>query len=169
MTKAPQEAFVPLRTPLFRGERRLRIALVGMPNCGKSTLFQAVASTSVTTGELGGTHRAWRECSVQVGLDEARVVDLPSVTTLHDLDRDDLVTMQYLLWGDELPPVSIHEPGGPPAPFAPPDVIIHIGDIEAVSPHSERLACAGATRIEVSLDTAIILPFRTIIRPRLGH
>jgi GTPase SAR1 family protein len=40
---------IPLRGPLYRGERRLRIALVGLPNSGKSTLFAAVSSTSVQT------------------------------------------------------------------------------------------------------------------------
>ena len=58
MKAAPRATAIPLRTPLFRGERRLRIALVGMPNSGKSTLFQAVSSTSIRTGELAGTHRA---------------------------------------------------------------------------------------------------------------
>jgi len=137
MKKAPREAAIPLRTPLYRGERRLRIALVGMPNSGKSTLFNAVSSTSIRTGELGGTHRAYNECAVQIGLDEARVVDLPSILTLHDLPHDDLVALQYLLWGDELPPVKVHEPGGPPAPFAPPDVIIQVMDATALERHLE--------------------------------
>ena len=137
MKKAPREAAIPLRIPLYRGERRLRIALVGMPNSGKSTLFNAVSSTSIRTGELGGTHRAYNECAVQIGLDEARVVDLPSIHTLHDLPHDDLVALQYLLWGDELPPVKVHEPGGPPAPFAPPDVIIQVMDATALERHLE--------------------------------
>jgi len=137
MKKAPREAAIPLRMPLYRGERRLRIALVGMPNSGKSTLFNAVSSTSIRTGELGGTHRAYNECAVQIGLDEARVVDLPSIHTLHDLPHDDLVALQYLLWGDELPPVKVHEPGGPPAPFAPPDVIIQVMDATALERHLE--------------------------------
>ena len=128
---------IPFRTPLFRGERRLRIALVGMPNSGKSTLFQAVSSTSIRTGELAGTHRAYGECAVQVGLDEARVIDLPSIHSLHHLDHDDRVTLQYLLWGDELPPVSVHEPGGPPAPFSPPDVIVQVVDATNLERHLE--------------------------------
>ena len=37
MKAALHTTVIPLRTPLFRGERRLRIALVGMPNSGKST------------------------------------------------------------------------------------------------------------------------------------
>jgi ferrous iron transport protein B len=137
MKTPPHETAVPLRTPLFRGERRLRIALIGMPNSGKSTLFQAVSSTAVQTGELTGTHRAYRACTVQIGLDEAQLVDLPSVHSLHELPHDDLVTLQYLLWGDELPPVSLHEPGGPPAPFAPPDVIVQVIDATALERHLE--------------------------------
>jgi ferrous iron transport protein B len=137
MKKARQVAAIPLREPLYRGKRRLRIALVGMPNSGKSTLFNAVSSTSIRTGELGGTHRAYNECAVQIGLDEARLVALPSIQTLHDLPPDDLVALQYLLWGDELPPVKVHEPGGPPAPFAPPDVIIQVMDATALARHLE--------------------------------
>ena len=55
MKPSPQITNIPLQTPLFRGERRLRIALVGMPGSGKSTLFQAVSSTAVTSGELVGS------------------------------------------------------------------------------------------------------------------
>ena len=137
MKAAPRATAIPLRTPLFRGKRRLRIALVGMPNSGKSTLFQAVSSTSIRTGELAGTHRAYGECAVQIGLDEARVIDLPSIHSLHHLEHDDRVTLQYLLWGDELPPVSVHEPGGPPAPFSPPDVIIQVVDATNLERHLE--------------------------------
>ncbi len=137
MNKPAHATAIPLRTPLFRGVRRLRIALVGMPSSGKSTLFKAVSSTSIRTGELAGTRRAYGECAVQIGLDEARVVDLPSIHSLHHLEHDDRVALQYLLWGDELPPVSVHEPGGPPAPFAPPDVIIQVVDATALERHLE--------------------------------
>lgn len=126
--KTRQEATIPLRQPLYRGSRRLRVALLGMPNSGKSTLFKAVSSTSVQTGELAGTTRSYERCLVQVGLDEASVIDLPSVDSLYHRKHDDQVTMEYLLWGDQRPPVSAHEPGGPPAPFAPPDVIIQVVD-----------------------------------------
>src|SRR3990172_1215199 len=131
------EFTVPLRTPLFRGERRLRIALVGMPNAGKSTLFSAVSSTSPRTGELAGTHRVYGECIVQIGLDEASVIDLPSIHSLHHLAQDDLAALKYLLWGDERPPVSVHEPDGPPAPFAPPNLIIQVVDATSLESHLE--------------------------------
>ena len=137
MKRSAAEATVPLRTPLFRGERQLRIALVGLPNSGKSTLFNAVSSTAIQTGELAGTGRAFGECAVQIGLDEARLIDLPSIHSLHHLDHDDRVAVQYLLWGDQRPPVAGHEPGEPPAPFTPPDVIVQVVDATALERHLE--------------------------------
>ncbi len=128
---------IPLQQPLLRGEQRLRIALVGQPGCGKSTLFQAVSATSIFRGELVGTRKDYRESRVQVGLDEASVVDLPSIGTLHHLPADDRVTLKYLLWGDRRPPVSDHEGEPPPAPFAPPQVLIQVVDATALQPSLE--------------------------------
>ena len=128
---------VALHTPLFRGARRLRIALVGMPNAGKSTLFNAVSSTAPHSGKLIGAERAYGECTVQIGLDEASVIDLPSIHTLQHAEQDDVATLKYLLWGDERPPVSAHEVGGPPAPFAPPDLIIQVVDATSLERHLE--------------------------------
>jgi ferrous iron transport protein B len=128
---------VSIQAPLFRGKKHLRIALVGMPNSGKSTLFQAVSATSIHTGELAGTHSSYGECPVQIGLDEARLVSLPSIQSLNNLPHEDLVTLQYLLWGDQMPLVSAHEQSEPPAPFAPPDVIIQVIDATALERHLE--------------------------------
>jgi ferrous iron transport protein B len=138
MTQAPPHITrIALPLPLYRGARRLRIALVGLPNSGKSTIFAAVASTSVQTGALAGSDRAYDECAVQIGLDEARVIDLPSIRSPHHLESDDRAALKYLLWGDERPPVSQHEPDGPPVPFAPPDVIVQVVDATALEHHLE--------------------------------
>ena len=138
MAHAPHStATVALNLPLFRGERRLRIALVGLHNSGKSTLFEAVSSTSVQRGTLAGTERAYDECAVQIGFDEAQLIDLPSLHSLRHLEAGDRAAFKYLLWGDERPPVSVHEPGGPPAPFAPPDVIVQVIDATTLQNHLE--------------------------------
>lgn len=131
------ETAVKIQTPLFRGANRLHIALVGIPNSGKSTLFKAVSSTAPQSGELAGSVRAYRECKVQIGMDEASLIDLPSIHSLHHLEPDDLVTLKYLFWGDERPPVSAHEATPAPAPFAPPDVIIQVADATNLARHLE--------------------------------
>ncbi|MDH5631601.1 MAG: ferrous iron transporter B [Gammaproteobacteria bacterium] len=131
------ESIIPVSDSLFRGSRTLRIALVGMPNSGKSTLFNAVASTAVQKGELTGTHKLYGECRVQVGLDQADLIDLPSIHSLLQQADDDRATLKYLLWGDQPAPISAHEASGPPAPFSPPDVIIQVIDATSLDRHLE--------------------------------
>lgn len=131
------EHSIMLHTPLLRGARRLRIALVGLPGAGKTTLFDAVSSTAPQTGQLTNTHRIYRACTVQIGLDEASVVDLPSLSSLHHLQDEDLGTLKYLLWGNDRPPVTAHEQGAAPAPFEPPDLIVQVADATNLQSHLE--------------------------------
>jgi len=130
-------ATVALRTPLFRGERSLRIALVGAPGGGKSTLFRDVQATAVKTAPLAGSRHAYEECALQLGLDEARLVKLPSLRTLTDLADEDRPTLKYLLWGDRPATVSRHDRDASPAPFGPPDVIVQVVDATALERHLE--------------------------------
>ena len=126
-----------LSGPYYRGSQRLRIALVGQPNSGKSTLFHAVASTSVDRGHLAGTDAAYQRCNVQIGLDEMELVDLPAFRSLQNLQGDDLEGLKYLLWGDSRPMISAHEGDEPPAPFSRPDMLIHIVDASTLLRHLE--------------------------------
>lgn len=106
---------VAVHHPLLRGARRLRIALVGLPGSGKTTLFDAVSSTAPQQGELTDTHRVYRACTVQIGLDEASVVALPSLSSVHHLQHDDLSTLKFLLWGNDRPPSPPTSPVHPRA------------------------------------------------------
>ena len=128
---------VPLRTPLYRGARGLRIALVGAHGGGKRTLFRAVQSTAVRSATLAGTRGTYEECAVQAGLDEARLIHLPSIRTLRNLEGAELAALKYVLWGDRPAPVSAHDPQGPPAPFEPPDVVMQVVDATALERHLE--------------------------------
>ncbi len=131
------EARVPLPERLYRGERRLRIALVGMPHSGKSTLFNAVASTSTFRGRMAGSDHGYGECRVQIGLDEADLIDLPGIASLSGLDPAGRGVLKYLLWGDDPPLVSRHDPEGPPAPFSAPDVIVQVIDASLLAQQLE--------------------------------
>ena len=140
MTKQQEDGAslsVPLSGPFYRGSRRLRIALVGQPNSGKSTIFHAVASTSVDHGQLAGTDAAYQRCTVQIGMDEVELIDLPAMYSLRNLQGDDLEGLKYLLWGDSRPPISVHESAQPPAPFSRPDMLIHIVDASTLHRHLE--------------------------------
>ena len=127
---------ISLHTPLRRGERRVRIALLGLPGAGTSTLFEAVRSTAPQHGTLNGD-RPYQTCTVQIGLDEAQVVDLPSVESLHHLYDGDLGVLQYLLWGNAPPPVTAHESATVPAQLEHPDCIIQVIDATNLARHLE--------------------------------
>ncbi|HKI60992.1 MAG TPA: ferrous iron transport protein B [Mariprofundaceae bacterium] len=135
ISEAKFQEQVVLSGPFYRGSTRLRIALVGQPNSGKTTLFHAVASTSIDHGQLAGTDKDYQRCTVQIGMDEAELVDLPAMYSLQNLHGDDLEGLKYLLWGDARPKISVHEGAEPPAPFSRPDMLIHIVDASSLDRH----------------------------------
>jgi ferrous iron transport protein B len=137
VSRRSKTASVPVPGVLLRGARRVRIALVGLPGSGTSTLFSAVASTAVRSGPLAQTGRTYEECEVDVGLDQARVTRLPRVRSLRDSSGSDRAALKHLLWGDERPLVSADEPEGGPAPNHAPDVIVQVVDATALERHLE--------------------------------
>ena len=132
---AAATASIPLHGPLLRGERRPRVALIGRFGAGKSSIFEAAASPVVQHERLAGIGGAYRECVVDVGLDQISLVDLPSIASLHQLNGHDQTVLQYLLWGDRWPPSARPEHAPPPpeaSAFAAPDVIVHVVDATAL-------------------------------------
>ena len=144
---------ITLHDHVYRGENRLRVALVGQPNSGKSTIFHAVASTSYRTGKLTGTHKPYAECPVQIGVDEVHLVDLPDLYSLRGLQGDDLEALKYLLWGEDRPLISRHERCEPPAPFSRPDVLVYVIDASALQQSLEL----GLELSELGLPVVVAL------------
>ena len=60
----------------------MRIALIGQPNCGKSTLFNQVAGYKAETGNFSGTTVSFTENRVRVAGEVIELVDLPGTYTL---------------------------------------------------------------------------------------
>ena len=124
-------ACISLNAPLLRGKRSPRVALIGRRGAGKSSIFETAASPEVQHEHLAGVGGAYRECVVDVGLDQISLVDLPSIDSLHRLTPHDQVVLMYLLWGDRWPqPARPEQAILPPAgsDFAAPDVIVHVID-----------------------------------------
>jgi ferrous iron transport protein B len=80
------------------------IALIGNPNCGKTTLFNALTGANQRTGNWPGVTVDRKEGQFQINGDEITLVDLPGVYSLDveegETGMDELVARDYLLSGE---------------------------------------------------------------------
>lgn len=75
----------------------MRFALIGQPNCGKSTMFNQVAGYRAETGNFAGTTVTFTETKVRVLGDVAELVDLPGTYTLLGTNPAERVVLDYML------------------------------------------------------------------------
>ncbi len=74
----------------------MRFALVGQPNCGKSTLFNQVAGYKAETGNFAGTTVSYTASKVRVMGEVVELVDLPGTYTLSGSSPAEQETIRYL-------------------------------------------------------------------------
>jgi ferrous iron transport protein B len=77
----------------------IRVALVGQPNCGKSTLFNHLVGYKATTSNLPGTTVEFLKSEALIEGQRVQIVDLPGTYALTALDRAEAETRNYLLAG----------------------------------------------------------------------
>ncbi|MBI9048427.1 MAG: ferrous iron transport protein B [Anaerolineaceae bacterium] len=75
----------------------MKIALIGQPNCGKSTLFNQVAGYRAETGNFSGTTVTFTETKVRVLGEVVQLVDLPGTYTLKGTNPAEREVFNYLL------------------------------------------------------------------------
>jgi ferrous iron transport protein B len=75
----------------------MKVALIGQPNCGKSTLFNQVAGYKAETGNFSGTTVTYTETNVRVLGEVIRLVDLPGTYTLKGTNPAEREVFNYLI------------------------------------------------------------------------
>ncbi len=74
----------------------MRVALIGQPNCGKSTLFNQIAGYKAETGNFTGTTVTFTESRVRVSGEVLEVVDLPGTYSLSGTNPAEREAGRYL-------------------------------------------------------------------------
>lgn len=123
-----------------RGARdTLRVALVGNPNTGKSTLFNALVGMRQRVGNYPGVTVEKKSGRCTQGPWTVEVVDLPGVVSLAVTSADELITLEVLCG---------LRPDTPP-----PDVVVLVVDAS----HLDRQLYLVGQVLELGLPTVVVL------------
>jgi ferrous iron transport protein B len=74
----------------------VRIALVGQPNCGKSTLFNSVSGYKAVVSNFPGTTIEFVSSKIRLNNREFELVDLPGIYSLSAPDTEEQLSRDYL-------------------------------------------------------------------------
>ena len=84
--------------PHAHDTRPWRVALVGNPNCGKTTLFNALTGSNQYVGNWPGVTVEKKEGEARMGEMKFTVVDLPGIYSLSPYSMEELVARKFILW-----------------------------------------------------------------------
>lgn len=77
----------------------VKIALVGQPNCGKSTIFNQVSGYKTVVSNFPGTTVEYVCSDVCIDMERFDLVDLPGIYDLSSPEKDELLARDFLLKG----------------------------------------------------------------------
>ena len=83
-----------------------RFALVGNPNCGKTTLFNEITGSTQYVGNWPGVTIEKKEGKARKISADVKVIDLPGIYSLSPYTMEEIVARDYIL--DEKPDVLIN-------------------------------------------------------------
>ena len=87
------------------GDTQIKIALAGNPNCGKTTLFNALTGSNQFVGNWPGVTVEKKEGKLKKH-DGVTVTDLPGIYSLSPYTLEEVVARNYLI--DEKPDVILN-------------------------------------------------------------
>jgi ferrous iron transport protein B len=77
--------------------REIKLALVGNPNCGKTTLFNALTGSNQYVGNWPGVTVEKKEGRAQVDGQPVTVVDLPGIYSLSPYSMEEIVARDFIV------------------------------------------------------------------------
>jgi len=78
-------------------QKPLVVAVAGNPNCGKSTLINAIAGSRLQVGNWPGVTVEKKEAQFEVEGRNIRLVDLPGCYSLSPYSQEEIITRDYLV------------------------------------------------------------------------
>ena len=84
----------------FNADGKLRIALAGNPNCGKTTVFNGYTGARQHVGNYPGVTVDRKEGHIAVGDNQVTLVDLPGTYSLTAYSMEELVARRELAAGN---------------------------------------------------------------------
>lgn len=85
--------------------REWTLALVGNPNCGKTTLFNALTGSNQSVGNWPGVTVEKKEGQAQLDQNPVKVVDLPGIYSLSPYSMEEIIARDFIV--EERPDVMI--------------------------------------------------------------
>lgn len=79
------------------GKDKVRIALVGQPNCGKSTIFNQVAGYRSIASNFPGTTVSYTMSDIRFGNRVFELIDLPGIYSLSPVDEAEKESRKFIL------------------------------------------------------------------------
>jgi ferrous iron transport protein B len=83
--------------PHAHDQRQWKVALVGNPNCGKTTLFNALTGSNQYVGNWPGVTVEKKEGEAKLGDARFTVVDLPGIYSLSPYSMEEMVARKFIL------------------------------------------------------------------------
>ena len=83
--------------PRAHDARPWKVALVGNPNCGKTTLFNALTGSNQYVGNWPGVTVEKKEGEARLGGVQFTVVDLPGIYSLSPYSMEELVARKFII------------------------------------------------------------------------